>query len=159
MKTRTSALRRFTRVPLHAARILAGSIAALLTVQAAQSATLYWDLNESTANTAAPLTGTWDGMNVIWNNASTGTGGIPQAGTTNGDDLIFSSGSIYTSGTVTLSGAQVAGSITFEDNVAVTRGEPVDIHATHRHTARHSEEGTTLRRIPGKMRNDSPTGR
>ena len=102
------------------ARILAGSIAAFLVVQSAQSATLYWDLNGATANTAVPLTGAWDGANVFWNTASTGTGGTPQAGTTNADDLIFSSGSIYTTGTVTLSGARVASSISFDDNVAVT---------------------------------------
>ena len=84
------------------ARILAGSIAAFLAVQSAQAATLYWDINGATANTAVPLTGAWDGANLFWNTVSTGTGGTPQAGTTNADDLVFSSGSIYTAGTVTL---------------------------------------------------------
>lgn len=100
--------------------ILLGTIAALLAVPAAHSATLSWDLNGAAANTAVPVTGTWDGTNLFWNDASTGTGGTPRAGTTNADDLIFSSGSSYTAGTVTLSGARVASSITFEDNVAVT---------------------------------------
>lgn len=100
--------------------ILLGTIAVLLAVPTAHATILYWDLNGAAANTAVPVTGTWDGTNLFWNDSATGTGGIPRAATTNADDLVFSSGISYTSGTVTLSGARVASSITFEDNIAVT---------------------------------------
>lgn len=69
------------------ALVLAGSIAALLSAEPAQATLLYWDLNGATANTAAAVTGAWNGTNAFWNTASTGTGGTAQAGTTNADDL------------------------------------------------------------------------
>lgn len=103
-----------------AACLFASAIAALLATTAVQAATLYWDLNQDTANDAGPLTGTWDGINVYWNSDSSGTGGTPTATTTAADDLVFSSGSVYTAGTVTTEGSQAASSLTFKDNIAVT---------------------------------------
>ena len=97
---------------------------------AAHSATLYWDLNGATANTAAAVTGAWNGTNAFWNTSSTGTGGAAQAANTAADDLIFSSGSIYTTGTVTASGTRVASSVTFEDDIAITLAGAVTIGGT-----------------------------
>ena len=96
------------------------AIVALLSASRSHSATLYWDLNQTTANTAVVVTGSWDGTLVRWNTDPTGTGGTALAATANSDDLVFSSGSIYTTGTVTASGTRVARSITFEDNIAIT---------------------------------------
>ncbi|MCX5653984.1 MAG: autotransporter-associated beta strand repeat-containing protein, partial [Planctomycetota bacterium] len=93
----------------------------LVAVQPAHGVAYYWDLNGATDNVAAPVTGLWDGINVFWNTDPTGGGsGTTTATTTSADDLVFSSGSVYTAGTVTVSGAQVASSISFKDNIAVT---------------------------------------
>jgi fibronectin-binding autotransporter adhesin len=104
-------------------RFFIAALAVILSLAAmsktSQAVSLYWDLNGAAANTAVPVTGTWDGINVFWNTASTGTGGTPQATTTNADDLTFSSGATYTTGTITLAGAQVANSISFNQNIAV----------------------------------------
>ena len=94
---------------------------------AAHSASLYWDLNGTTANTAVPVTGAWDGTNAYWNTDSTGTGGAAQATNTATDDLVFSSGNTYTTGTITASGTRVAGSLTFEDNIATTLAGAITI--------------------------------
>ena len=105
------------------ALVLASSIAALLAGQPARATILYWDLNGATANTAVALTGAWNGTNLFWNTVTNGTGGTPQAGTTSADDLFFSSqttGFLYTTGTVTLSGTRAAHSISFRDNVTTT---------------------------------------
>ncbi len=92
-----------------------------LSSQSALAATYYWDLNGATANSGTSASGAWDGANLFWNNDSDGTGGTAQAGTTSADDLIFSSGTGYTSGgSITLSGARVASSITFEENEIYT---------------------------------------
>ena len=104
-------------------RILVGSVAALighLSAPPAKAAILYWDLNGATANTAVAATGAWNGTNLFWNTVANGTGGTPQAGTTAADDLFFSSGALYTTGTVTASGARAASSINFEDPIVMT---------------------------------------
>ncbi len=86
-----------------------------------QALSLYWDLNMTVANSGTSATGAWNGTNQFWNTASTGTGGASQAGTASADDLIFSSGTGYTAGgTITLSNARVASSITFEENAPYT---------------------------------------
>jgi autotransporter-associated beta strand protein len=103
-----------------AACLFAAAIAALLTATSASAATLYWDLNQDTVNDAGPLTGTWDGVNLYWNSESSGTGGTPTADTSSADDLVFSSGDVYTAGTVTTDGFRAASSLTFEDSIAVT---------------------------------------
>ena len=104
-------------------RILVGSVAALIghvSAPSAKAAILYWDLNGATANTAVAATGAWDGALVRWNTIASGTGGTPQAGTTAADDLFFSSGTSYTTGTITLSATRLAHSISFDDNIALT---------------------------------------
>ena len=77
----------------------------------------YWDLNQGTENVAGPLSGTWDGVNVVWNTDTTGgSGGATTATTTSVDDLVISSGSVYSGGMITISGAQIANSLTFRNN-------------------------------------------
>ncbi len=103
------------------------SLVLVMSSPAAHSATLYWDLNGTTANTAVAVTGAWNGTNAFWNTASTGTGGAAQATNTTSDDLFFSSGTTYTAGTVTASNTRAASSINFEDNVAVTLAGPLGL--------------------------------
>lgn len=109
------------------------SLLSVLASQSVPAATLYWDLNGTPANSGSSATGAWNGTNLFWNTDSSGTGGTPQAGTTNADDLIFSSGTGYTSGgTITLSGARAASSITFEENApySLTGGTSLTIGGT-----------------------------
>lgn len=103
------------------------SLVLVMSSPAAHSATLYWDLNGTTANTAVAVTGAWNGTNTFWNTAATGTGGAAQAANTTSDDLFFSSGTTYTAGTVTASNTRAASSINFEDNVAVTLAGPLGL--------------------------------
>ena len=83
---------------------------------------LYWDANGTTANTGTTATGTW-GTSAFWNNNSTGTGGTISTSTANTNDLHFSSGTNYTGTfTVTVSGAQSANSIIFEEGTLTLSG-------------------------------------
>ncbi|MEZ0258036.1 MAG: autotransporter-associated beta strand repeat-containing protein [Chthoniobacter sp.] len=84
-----------------------------------EAATYYWDTNGATAGSGAS-TGSWDGATANWTTDATGATTPGVSLTTSLDDLIFSAGSNGTTGTVTVSGAQLANSITFKDNVAVT---------------------------------------
>ena len=94
----------------------------------AQAGTYYWDINGTADNVAAAATGAWDGTNAFWNTDSTGgAGGSVSATPGNADDLILSSGSLYTTGTITASGPRAASSISFEDNVALTLAGAVTI--------------------------------
>lgn len=86
--------------------------------QPLQAATFFWDTNGSTAGSGA-VTGTW-GTSAFWSTDSTGSSATANTTITNADDVVFSAGTNGTTGTVTVSGAQVASSITFDDNVAVT---------------------------------------
>lgn len=99
------------------------TIAALaLTAQSSRAVDLYWDANGTAANTGTTATGTW-GTSVFWNTSSTGTGGTVTAATGNTDDLHFSSGTNYTGVfTVTVSGAQAANSIIFEEGTVTLSG-------------------------------------
>lgn len=92
------------------------SLLLCLTAQPASATALYWDVN-GTSTGFGTITGTWNTTNAFWNNTSTGTGGTLVATTTNADDLNISGG---TTGTITVSGAQVASSIRFSANVATT---------------------------------------
>jgi autotransporter-associated beta strand protein len=95
--------------------------AVLLYGSCAQAASLYWDTNSTTAGSGA-ATGTWS-INNFWNTDPTGgAGGAFQTATTNADDLFFSAGTNGSTGTVTISGAQAANSITFQNNVAISLG-------------------------------------
>jgi autotransporter-associated beta strand protein len=99
--------------------ILATNVAVLLGLHTMNAATYYWDTNNSAAGSGA-ATGNWDGSTANWTTDSTGATTPGVTLTTSLDDLIFSAGTNGTTGTVTVSGAQAANSITFDDNVAVT---------------------------------------
>ena len=101
-------------------RPLAIAMVSLLAANAAQATALYWDLNQGAANSAVPLNGIWNGYLPFWTTSATGTGGTAQNATTSSDDLVFSSGSVYTTGTVSLAGSMAASSISFDDNIVVT---------------------------------------
>lgn len=90
----------------------------------AQAASLYWDSNGVTAGAGGTPTGTW-GTSNFWNTDATGGGaGAFQIPTTNVDDLFFVAGPSATSGNsayiVTVNGAQVANSLTFQASGATT---------------------------------------
>ena len=90
-------------------KFLSISAFTLLGSHRVQATTLYWDLNQTVANSGTSATGAWNGSNQLWNTASTGTGGAPQGTTGVTDDLILSSGTGYTAGgAITLSNARVA---------------------------------------------------
>jgi autotransporter-associated beta strand protein len=102
-------------------KFLSISAFTLLGSHGVQATSLYWDLNQTVANSGTSATGAWNGTNQLWNTASTGSGGAPQGSTSATDDLIFSSGTGYTAGgAITLSNARVASSITFEENAPYT---------------------------------------
>lgn len=80
---------------------------------------LYWDTN-GTAPGSGAATGTW-GSSVFWNSDPTGgAAGSFTAATGASNDVHFSAGTNGTAGTVTISGAQAADSISFDNNVALT---------------------------------------
>jgi len=114
--TRSNRRRRYcTRV----CGILATNIAVLLGLHSINAATYYWDTNGATAGSGA-ATGTWDGTTANWTTDSTGSILPTVTLTTNLDDVIFSAGTNGTTGTITVSGAQAANSLTFKDNVGIT---------------------------------------
>lgn len=113
--SKSPAASRHTGLPL-------ASLLALALPLSAGAASLYWDLNGATPNAGTSATGVWNGTNAFWNTDSTGTGGTPQATTSSSDDLFFSSGSNYTTGTVTFSGAVAANSVTFEEGAIALAG-------------------------------------
>ena len=125
-----------TRNPFAQALSAASCFAVLLVAHSAQAESLYWDLNDYLPNDAIPATGDWDGdINFYWSRGSSGTGTQTRALTTSADDLIFSSGSVYTAGTITVSNPAVASSVTFEDDVALRlSGETVTVGGTGAHS-------------------------
>jgi len=110
MKTRTSLI------------LCALAVLALVAVQPVQAATVYWDINGATAGAGglAPA-GTWDGVNTYWNGTANGTG-VPAAWAP-GDTAVFAAGGdatgIYT---VTVSGTQDIGGLTFEEGTVTLSG-------------------------------------
>ena len=96
---------------------LAMAIAAMLCAPGANAINYYWDTNAA-AGFGAVGPFTWNGVNTFWNTDITGAiGGTFIASPTNADDLFINGG---TTGTITLSGTQVASSLTFAVNVAKT---------------------------------------
>lgn len=112
-------------------------LAAVVVVNAesVRATNLYWDTNSTTAGAAgdgagnddALAAGTW-GTSSFWNTDQTGgAAGAFQSATTNSDDLFFSAGdsgagSATTGGTVSISAAQVARSITFQEGATTISG-------------------------------------
>jgi len=108
MKTRTSVI------------LLALAVLGLVAVQPARAGTLYWDTNGTTAGTATSSTGTW-GTNNYWSTSSDGT--IATGAWTAGETAVFAAG-INGTGyyTVTVSGTQDIGGLTFEEGTVTISG-------------------------------------
>ncbi|HEX8915588.1 MAG TPA: autotransporter-associated beta strand repeat-containing protein [Humisphaera sp.] len=102
---------------MRAAVAVQAAVAALF-APAARAATLYWDTNGTTAGSGA-ATGTW-GSSAFWNTDAAGGSGTLGAATTAADDVVFSAGTNGTTGTVTVSGAVAANSLSFQNDVALT---------------------------------------
>lgn len=93
----------------------------IVTGVAAPTSVVYWDANGVTAGASTTPTGTW-GTDNFWNATADGTG-TPGSWTPLGD-AVFSAGSDATTPvTVTLSGTQSVGSVSFKDGlVTLTSG-------------------------------------
>jgi hypothetical protein len=78
--------------------------------------TLYWDPNGTNSSVPVSPSGLWDGLAANFNTSSNGTGGSAQAITTGLDVLVFSAGtSASNTGTVTVTGAQMARGLVLEE--------------------------------------------
>jgi autotransporter-associated beta strand protein len=103
-------------LPRHRSFILGKSIVlgiAALTASNALAATYYWDTNGAIPGSGA-ATGTWDsGVSALWTTDSTGSIATVPVTTAADSDLIFSAGANGTAGTITISGTQLANSLTF----------------------------------------------
>lgn len=91
--------------------------------QPLQAATVYWDVNGSTAGASdtPSATGTWDATNAFWNNAAgTGAGAVWNSG----DIAVFSAGTNATGASaITIAGTQGIGGLVFEEGtVSLTGG-------------------------------------
>ena len=79
----------------------------------------YWDVNGTTAGFST-VVGAWNGSNLFWNTDATGgAGGTLIAAPTSEDALIIPQATTKT-GSITVTGTQNAGSITFAANVGPT---------------------------------------
>ncbi|MCF7786516.1 MAG: autotransporter-associated beta strand repeat-containing protein [Prosthecobacter sp.] len=102
-------------------KTLVGLLAvALSAFHSAQAATFYWDTDGATAGSGA-ATGTWSSAgSTAWSTDATGSTALGTVTTANTDDLFIAAGTNGTTGTITVSGAVLTNSITFDDPVAVT---------------------------------------
>jgi len=98
--------------------ILAGSILAAVHAHATP---LYWDSNGTTTGAGTTPAGTW-GVSNFFNDDSNGDAGTFSTTTTNADDVFFSAGTDSTGATLTISGDQVAKSITIEEGANTFSG-------------------------------------
>ena len=107
-------------ISLRAVLVLAAAFLGLAAGTARAGVTYYWDVNGTTAGFST-VVGTWDGVNnYYWNSDSTGGGGGALiVAPTSDDDLIIPQATTNT-GSLTVSGTQNAGSITFAANVGPT---------------------------------------
>ncbi|MCX6879754.1 MAG: autotransporter-associated beta strand repeat-containing protein [Verrucomicrobia bacterium] len=110
---------RLVRTGTRAAGILASAIAALLAVQAASAASLYWDGNGTTAGAGAAPTGAWD-TDPFWSTSSAGT--LATAAYTTDSDAVFSAGTDAATAAVGLTSNQSANSLLFEDGITTISG-------------------------------------
>jgi autotransporter-associated beta strand protein len=89
-------------------------------------AQLYWDTNAGTDGTTNPPNGTWNAANAFWNTVSGGTG-TPAAWVA-GQTAVFSAGTNGVGAfTVTISGAQTASGVTFEEGTATLTGDGLNL--------------------------------
>lgn len=93
--------------------VLAAASFGLALSPTTQAASVYWDTNATTAG-SGPATGTW-GSSTFWTASEPGTtatnGTLPNAN----DDVFIAAGTTGTTGTITVSGTQVAGSVTLQE--------------------------------------------
>ena len=92
--------------------VVASALMILLPLQS-QATSYYWDINGVTAGFGS-ITGGWNGTNTFWNTSSSGGAGTLIASPTSADDLNVNGG---TTGTITITGSQVASSYTVSINV------------------------------------------
>lgn len=81
---------------------------------------LYWDTN-GTADGSGAATGTW-GSSLFWNTDPAGVSNTFQSSTDGSNDLHFSAGTNGTLGTITVSGAQLAHGLYFEEGAVTLSG-------------------------------------
>ncbi len=96
--------------------------AATLLPQTIFAGNLYWDINGATAGAGGPSpSGTWDTSSTDWTTSSAGT--AVTTTWTDGNTAVFSAGTDATgSYTITLSGTQTPGAVTFADGAATLSG-------------------------------------
>ena len=95
------------------------AVVAMLSAQSAQSATLYWDVNGTTAGFST-VVGAWNDSNLFWSTSSIGGSGTLSAASSSSDDLFISPATTNT-GSITISGTtKNASSLTFLANVGPT---------------------------------------
>jgi autotransporter-associated beta strand protein len=115
---------------LSAARLslpLAMALAALLAATSAKAVNLWWDINGATATPAVAGTGTWTaGSAANWTTVLAGNLATAEVTTTNADDLTFSSTGM-SAGTITVSGTQLARTITFNTATTLSGGVAIDL--------------------------------
>lgn len=96
---------------------LVGLLLLALCPPQARAIVYYWDVNGTATAGFGGIDGGWNGTNAFWNTSSIGGAGTTTALPTNADDLLISGGA---AGTITVTGARVASSLTFSANVATT---------------------------------------
>ena len=112
-----------TALPLMPYRVLALALVSITAlVPPAAAATVYWDINGATPGAGGTTpTGTWNAANTNW--SSSEAGDVDTALWTAGDTGVFAAGTNATgSYTVTVSGAQDIGSLTFEEGTVTLGG-------------------------------------
>jgi autotransporter-associated beta strand protein len=92
--------------------------------------TFYWDINGSntgaTDDAGGVASGTWDGATLNFNNAADGTDAA--IAWSSGSAIVFSAGANATgASTITVSGTQSAGQITFEEGSVTLNGGTVNL--------------------------------
>jgi autotransporter-associated beta strand protein len=103
---------------------------------------LYWDGNGNTAGAGATPNGTW-GVDSFWNTTPAGTAGTFSTGMTTADVGFFSAGSdAINPFTVTVSGTQASGNLTFQEGTPTLTGGTIALGANKSLTAVTTLNGT-----------------
>jgi autotransporter-associated beta strand protein len=103
------------------------AIAALLGAPNAHAVNLWWDTNGVTATPAVAATGTWTAASTAnWTTVLAGNIATVAQTTTNADDLTFNSTGM-SAGTITVSGTQLARTITFNTATTLSGGTAIDL--------------------------------
>jgi fibronectin-binding autotransporter adhesin len=100
--------------------VIAWSVMLCLNVDLQAANDLYWDTN-GTVDGSGAATGTW-GSSLFWNTDPAGVNNTFQSTTDGTNDLHFSAGTNGTTGTITVSGAQSANGLYFEEGAVFLSG-------------------------------------